>query len=267
VIAGVVVGVIAVAGIMVYSRAANLSSVEGARTSADVSALDAYAEELGLVMARSRGREPEAYARMADGPGPGVETLELADSDDGAVVVLRLRKERTERQWLTAGEPYEIRACYRWVFGHSMDDHRPERLPGCPDAAVIELGPAPVEPELPPGIDERLGDALAALARGAAVAEEDVAQAVRSAYADVERESLDDGADRAAILDGDVILAGDDWIVTMDGAIGVAIGRGFSCVMARIGEAGVDVWRPRRISLELGEIGCSAAMAANGGEW
>jgi hypothetical protein len=66
------------------------------------------------------------------------------------------------------------------------------------------------------------------------------------------------------ILSGEDILAGDDWVATVDDAIGAAIGRAWSCVLVRVVPGEVAVSGPPPISLEPGEIGCSAAWAASG---
>lgn len=46
-------------------------------------------------------------------------------------------------------------------------------------------------------------------------------------------------------------------------AVGVAVGRGSECIMIRIEAGDVNVWAPSRVSLEPGEVGCSAAAAAS----
>jgi hypothetical protein len=132
---------------------------------------------------------------------------------------------------------------------------------------VIQLGPPPVVPDVPGGTEQRLYDELAALAAEGAVSEAAVVERVRSAYAELERNArAASGGDPGAVLDGDEILAGNDWVSTVNGVIGVAIGRDTSCVLARISPHEVGVWRPPRISLEPGEVGCSAAWAARGGQ-
>ncbi|WP_129669134.1 hypothetical protein [Phytoactinopolyspora endophytica] len=248
---------------------AEKESVDGARNLGDVDFLDDYAAELGLVMVRNREPDPEAYARLADGPGRDVEALELSGppGEESPGVVLRLRRERQESTgWMSGiGEIYEISACYRWEFG-DMDDHEPQRLDECPSTPVIEIGPAPVVPTLPAGIDDVLRDSLEPLAAGGNVSEDAVADAVRSAYTEAVENALDGpDVDPKEILSSDDIVTGDDWVVTVDDAVGVAIGRDRSCVMAQVVPDEVTVWRPRRISLEPGEVGCSASSAAGGG--
>jgi hypothetical protein len=262
----VVAALVAIAAAGTWWVLGERSSVAGLRYWSDIGALDEYAGELTIVMGRAygRGSDPQRYPRMVDGPGPGIETLEVDQSPGGeTVVVLRLRRDRPVREWFPTGETYEISACYRWVFGRGTDT--PERLSSCPTGRVIELDPPPVIAELPDGIDDALYEALAPLAGQLETSEEMVAQAVRSAYAAAERSARAvPGADPDAILSGDDILAGNDWIDTVDGAIGVAIGRDRSCVMARVVPDDVRVERPAPISLEPGEVGCSAAWAARG---
>ncbi|NED98254.1 hypothetical protein G1H11_23415 [Phytoactinopolyspora alkaliphila] len=248
------------------------ATVEGLRYWSDIGFLDDYADELTIVMGRARahGPDPQRFPRMVDGPGPGIETLHASESSEhgGTVVVLRLRRERTVREFLPSGVPelYEISACYQWVFGRG--DERPQRLSECPDVPVIELDPPPVTATLPNGVDDALYEALEPLAgradeADAGITKTAVAEAVRSAYAQAEREALDiPGVDPDTVLTSDDVLAGDDWVTSVDGAIGVAIGKDKSCVMARVVPGEVRVVRPPRISLEPGEVGCSAAWAA-----
>lgn len=263
-----VVGVIAtlVVSYVRHERA----SVEGLHYWSDIGFLDDYAEQLGLVMVRSRGPEPEAFARRVDGPGSDVETLEVSGSahDGGAAVVLRLTRERRERALISFGvvNHYQISACYRWVLGPGVDDYTPQRLDECPDGPAIDLGPPPVEPELPPGFEDRLHERLERLAGMGDVTAQGVADAARAAYADTELEARDAGATPDELLSAAEILAGDDWVATVDGAVGVAIGRQMECVMARVRKSEVLVWRPRWISLVPGEVGCSAPWAARGGQ-
>lgn len=253
------------------------SSVKGSKDPDDVAFMDAYAEELGIVMSRVRGvyggkQDAEAFARRVDGPGPDIETLDAAGSltdGDGATVVLRLRRERQRRtDWLGAETTsYEISACYRWVFGGTDGDRGPERLDECPDRPVIELGPPPVEPELPTDIVERLQHGLEPLA-AETVTEDAVMESVRSIYTAAVHEALDrPGAEPGELLREDEAMAGDDRVATADdGAIGVAVGSRGECVLARLVPGNVSVWRPPQISQAPGEIGCSASWAARGGE-
>lgn len=259
--------------VVLYVRAER-ASVEGLRYWSDIAFLDEYAEELGIVMSRARGGgpEPERFAAQVDGPGPDVETLELRGSayDGGATVVLRLHRERPVRELFSTGEPemYHVSACYRWTFGGPDGrDHQPERLNACPDRPEIEVEP-PIEPDLPPGLHEALTGRLSALvAGGKRVTEAAVATSVRSVYAERVREALESGdVEQQEILNGDDILTGDDWIVTIDNnVIGVAVGRQTSCVVARIDVEDVAVWTPDRMVLVPGEVGCSASWAARQG--
>lgn len=237
-------------------------------TADDVTFLDAYAEELGLVMVRSRGPEPEAFARRVDGPGPDVESLRLSGSayEDGAEVVLRLRRERSESGFL--GQPqgsYVVSACYRWLLGQSSEGYRPERLDECPDGPVIELGPPPVEPGLPDSLHDRLTGALEPPGRDEAVSPEMVRADVRALYEEAVEAEL-----RRPDVEPDHLLSVDDALdgrsVATDGdAVGVAVGVRRECIMVRVSPGEVSVWVPDRISLEPGEVGCSAAAAASAG--
>lgn len=258
--------------VVLYVRAER-ASVEGLQYWSDIAFLDDYAAELGLVMSRARGGgpEPERFAARVDGPGPDIETLDLRGSayDGGATVVLRLRRERPVREFFSTGEPetYQLSACYRWTFGGPDGrDHQPERLSACPDHPVIDVEP-PIEPDVPPGLHEALTERLWALvASGKPVTETAVATAVRSVYAEQERKAAAADVEPAEILNGDDILTGDDWIVTIDNVIGVAIGRWESCVTAAVGPGeDVDVWTPDRMVLVPGEVGCSASWAARRG--
>ncbi|NEE01823.1 hypothetical protein [Phytoactinopolyspora halotolerans] len=267
----VVSTIIAAAVVFVIMHlAGERSSVAGSRDLDDVAALDAYAEELGLVMIRNRRPDPAAYARRVDGPGPDVETLELSDPPDtvAPAVVLRIRQQRQERiGWISGQyEEYEISACYRWTFT-GMEDYKPDRLEECPEVDVIELGPPPVVPELPDGFGDVLSESLTSLSDAERRVPETVVAAVRSAYTEAVDDALDEpGADPAGILSSDDVLAGDDWVETIDEVIGLAVGRGRSCVLARVTADDVAVWHPDRISLEPGEVGCSASSAAYKGD-
>jgi tripartite ATP-independent transporter DctP family solute receptor len=219
-ISTLVVGVI-VTLVVIHVRGER-ASVEGLRYWSDIAVLDAYADELGLVMVRSRGPEPEAFARRVDGQGSDVETLEVSGSahDGGAIVVLRLTRERRERALISFGvvNLYQISACYRWVLGVSVDDYKPQRLNECPDGPVIDLGPQPVEPRLPLGIEDRLHERLERLAGVDDVTAAAVADAARAAYTDTELEARDAGVAPDELLSADEILAGDDSVATVDGA-------------------------------------------------
>jgi hypothetical protein len=222
----------------------------------DVAALDEYADELGLVMARSRDADPEAYARQVDGPGPDVATL-VADTTDGggADIVLRIRTERQDCDWTGHCVQYEIEGCYRWLFDDRMDEHEPERLGACPDAAVIELGPAPVEPRLPDGLVDRLRRTLSF---GRDPAEQVVLDAARVTYRAAVAAAVDDGVDRSHLLGVDQAL-GPDSVATVGESVGVAVGVGTECAMVRASPDGVEVWVPERVSLQPGEVGCDAS--------
>lgn len=229
----------------------------------DAAALDEYAEELGLVMVRSRGPAPQEYARRVDGPGPDVQTLALSGSahSGGAEVVLRLRLERAKSSFLGEPRPYEVSACYRWVLGVSVDDHEPQRLDACPGGPAIQLGPPPVEPRLPDGLAERLEADLTRLAatdQVSGVTVGAVAAQARATYrtvaaADVARP----GVDAAHLLTVEDALS-DEAFAVADGSrvVTVAVGRGEECVMAEVRPGQVRVWTPARISLQPGEAGC-----------
>jgi hypothetical protein len=100
-----VLGAVALIIVVVLHVMSERASVEGLRKWGDVAFLDDYAEELGIVMSRAwaTGTEPERFPRQVDGPGPGIETLEVssAGDDGGTVVVMRLRRERVERGFLS----------------------------------------------------------------------------------------------------------------------------------------------------------------------
>lgn len=250
------------------------ASVEGSRDLKDVAFLDEYADELRIVMSRARGLgvDAESFARRVDGPGPDIETLEVSGAyEEGAEVVLRLRRERVESggwNWMGGhGQPYEISACYRWRFGPGGDEG-PDRLAECPDTPVIDLGPPPVTPTLPSRIADILHAELDALVTAGGVSEPAVADAVRSAYADAVDEALaEPGSEPESLLrSGDVLGPTDEWLTTVDGVIGVALGQDRSCVLAQVSPDGARVWHPPRISLEPGEVGCSAGWAAHGGD-
>ncbi|HEY9408515.1 MAG TPA: hypothetical protein VIP77_02945 [Jiangellaceae bacterium] len=245
------------------------SAVTGARETADTEALDAYARELGLVMIRSRGPEPEAYARMVDGPGPDVETLVASVRDGGgAEVVLRLRQERAEYDWLGGpGTPYEISACYRWRLDGNIDEHLPKRLDGCPDVPVMTLPPAPVEPRLPAQLIEGLESGLAVVAGAPAPQLADVLAAARDSYTAALRAEL-----AAGVVTAEQLLPVDEAVVDSDAAIGdlatgsgttvgLAVGAGYECVLVLVAPGAVTAWVPDRISLEPGEIACTPGAA------
>jgi hypothetical protein len=221
----------------------------------DAEALDAYAAELGLVMARSHGPEPAAYARRVDGPGPGVETLALRAADGRAEVVLRLRQHRADCGWLGAScQEYEVSACYRWAFQSSIDDHEPARLDECPEGPVIDLGPAPADPRLP----DRLLDVLTKrLAPARGLSEPAVLAQVRAAYMASRRAALAAPGGREPgrlLLLRTALDAGSSAVV--GDTVAVAVGRGTECVMVRVSPRGADVWVPERVTLLPGETGC-----------
>ncbi|MBC6467755.1 hypothetical protein [Actinomadura alba] len=58
-------------------------------------------------------------------------------------------------------------------------------------------------------------------------------------------------------------------VIASAGAVGIAVSADrYDCVMARIldGRSGqVEVWRPARVYLQPGELGCGADAAAAGG--
>lgn len=231
----------------------------------DAEVLDAYAGELGLVMARSRGPEPGAYARRVDGPEPGVETLVARSEDGAAEVVLRLRQHRADCDWLGSScQEYVISACYRWLFEDSIDDHKPERLGECPAGPVIRLGPAPVEPHLPDDLFDRLRSRMATLddhSRRAVLAQ------VRAAYTASRRAALTvPGAEPSHLLSVEEAL-GVGSAATAGSTVAVAVGQGTECVMVRASPREVDVWVPERVSLLPGEIGCDprGQLATTGG--
>jgi hypothetical protein len=241
--------------------------VEGARQRDDADALDAYAETLGLAMIKTRGDDAADYARHVDGPGPGVEVLAATDSADGPSVVLRVRIERTGPSFLTPGDTYEISACYRWTFGPA-DDYQPRPLDSCPDTAVLQLGPAPVEPTLPMSLDTHLSAALEPLAAAADPAVPTIESAVRAAYATAAaEEATAPGRDDVEVMAADVALDG-AWLVLDGDTVGIAVGHGEECRLAGISQGRASVWAPDRISLQPGEIGCDAhaAAAAVGGQ-
>ena len=245
------------------------SGATGAREAADTEALDDYARELGLVMIRSRGPEAETYARMVDGPGPDVETLVASVADGGgAEVVLRLRQERAEYDWLGGpGTPYEVSACYRWQLDGNMDEHLPKRLADCPDVPVITLPPAPVEPRLPESLIEGLESGLAAVATSPAPQVAEVLVAARDSYGAALRAELAVGAVTAeqllpvdeAILDGDAAVG--DPATGGVRTVGLAVGAGYECVLVLVAPGEVTAWVPDRVSLEPGEIGCTPGAA------
>ncbi|PSK95552.1 hypothetical protein CLV30_12921 [Haloactinopolyspora alba] len=232
-------------------------------TDDDVRFLDDYARELGLVMSRARGPEPEAFARQVDGPGPDVRTMRLSGSahDGGAEVVLRLRTERTRTGWFGSVEArYRVSACYRWVLGESVDDFRPERLSACPAGPPAELGRAPVEPRLPDGLYDRLSGGLAA--RKGPVTPEALLADVRTLYVEAARaEQRRGGVRPERLIDVDDALDRHSVVVKGE-AVGVSVGFGQECMMVRAAAGEIDVWVPDRISLQPGEIGCSASAAA-----
>lgn len=238
------------------AAAATSSDLDASR--ADAAALDEYADELGLVMVRSRGPEPEVYARMVDGPGPDVETLSLDVSDGAAHVVLRLRQDRQDCGWLAGSScrPYKVSACYRWTFDDSMEEHEPDRLDACPKGPVLELGPAPVEPQLPNNLAQYLRDNVVPPSD---VSEQTALAAVRALYAEAVSAALESPEVKPDHLLGvDDALAPDSTARAGD-SVGVAVGRGTECVMVRMTPREVRVWVPDRISLMPGEIGCHAA--------
>lgn len=249
------------------------SAVTGARESADTESLDAYARELGLVMIRSRGPEPEAYARMVDGPGPDVETLVASAADGGgAEVVLRLRQERAEYDWLGGpGTPYVISACYRWRLDGNMDEHLPKRLRSCPDLPVMTLPPAPVEPRLPDQLVEGLESGLAVVASAPAPQVAEVLAAARDSYTAALRAELAAGVvTEEQLLPVDEAVAHDDAAIGdpasgTDTTVGLAVGAGYECVLVLVTPSEVTAWVPDRISLEPGEIGCTSGAALTAG--
>ncbi|NDL57315.1 hypothetical protein F7O44_09560 [Phytoactinopolyspora sp. XMNu-373] len=164
-------------------------------------------------------------------------------------------------------DTYEISACYRWVFGAPDGREGPERLRKCPDNPVIHLGPPPVVPAIPGGFPDRLEADLRLLNAADRESESAVARTVRSTYGEAADAALDvPGTHPDEILNSNDVLAGDDWLVTVDNAIGIAIGQDRECVLGRVTAHEVRVWHPPRIALERGEIGCSASWAARGGE-
>ncbi len=272
VVAGTVAAVVAVTTPDTDGLTVRPANADGSHTGApeepngdDVRILDDYAAELGLVMARSRGPQPQAYARRVDGPGDDVQVLQLAGAtgDGGAEVVLRLRRDRTRRDGFGWQEQnYAVTGCYRWVFDDRMDEHEPERLEACPDTAVIELGPAPVEPRLPARLVERLSAHL--VAGPGPVRAADVLSDVRRQYdAAVASELQRDEVEPEDVMDTATALS-DDSVAVVDDAVGVAVGRGTACVFVRVAPADVTVWVPDRMSLQPGEMGCSPAAAATG---
>lgn len=225
-------------------------------TSADVHALDAYAEELGLVMNRAQGPDPKTYARRVDGPGRDIETLVLSGSayDEGAEIVLRIRLQRTERGWFGGGSRFMISACYRWVLETAnIDGHRPERLSECPDVPVTKLGPEPPEPSVPDGLVELVE---AEVTPTEPLSEAAVLRQVRAIYRE-----LSVGYEPGSLLSVEDALAADS-VATHDDAIGVAVGAGSECVMVRVTREDVTAWVPPAIALEPGEVGCDAHAVA-----
>ncbi|MBC6461152.1 hypothetical protein, partial [Actinomadura sp. HBU206391] len=55
-------------------------------------------------------------------------------------------------------------------------------------------------------------------------------------------------------------------VVTFGGRVGVTVSANrYDCVMARFVGDRAEVWRPPRVYLQPGELGCSATVAATGG--
>lgn len=229
----------------------------------DAQVLDDYAAELGLVMVRARGAEPEVFARQVDGPGADVQVLRVSGTvgDGGAEVVLRLRRDRTRYEGWFGGhaQDYVVTGCYRWLFDGRIDDHEPERLEACPETSVIELAPGPVEPRLPDRLFDRLNGTL--VGRPGPVRAAAVLADVRAQYDAAVATAVKRGVEPEHLMDP--ALALDDGSVAVDDdAVGVAVGHGTDCIFVRVVPGAVSVWVPDRMSLQPGETGCSAAAAA-----
>lgn len=166
---------------------------------------------------------------------------------DGVVLILRVtgqavqpapaasNKDPEEVVPLISPMTKTVTICVRVVVDRSADAFRGEVE--CPTTEPLAI---PKDPKLPPGIEESLRTALSAAGSDEAAARKAVDGLV-----------LPEGIRR------DVAAAG--------GVVGVALRASqYDCVLGRFIGGAVQVWRPSRVQLAPGELGCTAQTAVAG---
>lgn len=183
--------------------------------------------------------------RRVVGGDPTTETAIEAlvaegDRFDGRIV-LRIT-ERVDQNQFSIESSSTVR-CYEYLLDNSIDDIEGRHI-SCPDGPALRIPEATPPPTVPAGIADHLLATLERLAAAGADA------------ATVQR-------DLAPLAAGVEVFE----VTSVPGSgIGVVFGNGDDqCVSGRITIDGtVEVWRVPRVIAQPGELGCSAASAAQG---
>jgi hypothetical protein len=183
------------------------------------------------------------FARLADG-WTDTDVLSAAgDRTDGSLdLLVRIT---TAGTYSDGFEPRSVTDthCYRITQVDRYGFTQPKQT-DCPaNAVALTPPPAPVAAAIPDGYDERLD---AALARLTAAQRGDPGTVLATA-----RRTL-----AGAPAEITFAVAGD--------TVGVAISASrYECVLAAVDPGDASVWRPARVYLQPGEVGCTADSAAH----
>jgi hypothetical protein len=184
------------------------------------------------------------FARFADG-WTDTDVLSAAgDRSDGSVdLLVRITTSGTYSDGFTTSNVTDVH-CYRITQADRDGFEKPNRT-DCPaDAVALTPPPAPVAAAIPDGYDDRLA---AELTRLTGMQRGDPGTVLGTA-----RRALG-----GAPAEVSYAVAGD--------TIGVAVSASrYECVLAAVAPAGAaSVWRPARVYLQPGEVGCTPESAAH----